>query len=241
MIMKHFDRCLIIFLKVILFSAITTTAYSLTNKDLIPIISQHDDLPAQTDYSAGGNYDLQPFEDLDTKLMGYKNKAGKVVIKPKFARALTFSKLGIADVFIEPNKWYKIDVKGKILYQSYFFDNGPDYYVAGLMRVVEKGKIGFANREGKIVIPAAFEFATSFSYSLPITIVCKGCQEKLPLTAQGGCHHSEMVGGKWGMINSKGEIIVPIEFDSFGIFEDDNETVYFLKDNYVFRVYLKKK
>ena len=43
------------------------------------------------------------------------------------------------------------------------------------------------------------------------------------------------------MINSKGEIIVPIEFDSFGIFEDDNETVYFLKDNYVFRIYLKKK
>jgi hypothetical protein len=236
--MNCFLRCLIIFLKIILLSAITTIAYGLTDKDLIPIIRQYDE-PCRTDYSSEGNYDLQPFEDLHTKLMGYKNKAGEVVIKPKFDRALTFSKLGIADVFIRPDKWYKIDLKGKILYQSYFFDNGPDYYVSELMRIIEKGKIGFANREGKIIIPPVFEFATPFGYSTPIAMVCKGCQEKLPPKKQAGCCHAEIVGGKWGMINSTGEIIVPIKFDSFGIFEDGS--VYFSKEDYVFRIYLKKK
>lgn len=236
--MKRFDRCLIIFLKVVLLSLITTIAYGLTDKDLIPIIRQYDE-PCKTDYSAEGNYDLHPFEDPDTKLMGYRNKAGKLVIKPKFNKALTFSKLGIADVFIRPDKWYKIDLKGKILYQSYFFDNGPDYYVSELMRVIENGKMGFANREGKIVIPPAFEYATPFAYSTPIAMVCKGCQEELPSKDQGGCRHADMVGGKWGMINSTGEIIVPIEFDSFSTFEDGS--VYFSKGDYVFRIYLKKK
>ena len=41
------------------------------------------------------------------------------------------------------------------------------------------------------------------------------------------------------MINKKGEVVVPIVFDSYTNFED--HTVIFLKNDYAFPVYLKKK
>jgi WG containing repeat len=215
--------------------AVAEIAYGLTHQDLIPIIRKHD--LEERDYLNGETQNLQPFEDPKNKLMGYKNKHGEVVINPQFDRALTFNKFGIADVFLKPDKWYKIDTKGKKLYQSYFFDNGPDYYVSGLMRFIENGKIGFADRHGKIVIPASFDFATPFSYSAPITMVCNGCQKKC--SSKNLCNHAEMIGGKWGMIDSKGEVIVPIAFDAYAVFADG--TINFLKKDYVFRTYLKKQ
>lgn len=45
----------------------------------------------------------------------------------------------------------------------YAYDNGPDYLSEGLMRVQDsRGRIGFADARGRVVIPPQFAFAFPF-------------------------------------------------------------------------------
>lgn len=198
---------------------------------------------AETDYSLPtDNRELEIFEDPHTKLMGYKNKKGSIAINAQFTKAFPFSKFGVADVLTRSQEWYKIDTSGHILYKSYFFDNASDYYCSNLTRFVDKGKIGFADRSGKITIPASFDFAMPFSFSEPITVVCSGCHEEVCKTdnPQHCFVPGEMVGGKWGAIDINGNVVVPLEFDRHD-FSDDNkngETLTFFKDELSYKVYL---
>lgn len=183
--------------------------------------------------------DLTLFEAPQTKLIGYKNKKGKIVIEPQFEQAHPFTKTGIAAVYKGGKDWYTIDKSGQILFKNYFFDNGPDYYVSGLTRFVDKGKIGFADKNGKIVIPATFDFALAFSFSEPITIVSQGCrEEECHSSSPNNCHNREMVGGKWGAIDKQGKIVIPIEYDKY---EPQEDTISLIKDKKVYKLYLCPK
>ena len=42
------------------------------------------------------------------------------------------------------------------------FDNGPDYLEDGLFRIIQNGKIGYADKNGVIVIEPKFECADQF-------------------------------------------------------------------------------
>lgn len=184
--------------------------------------------------------DLKPFANA-AGLMGYKNNEDQIVIAPQFAMAWPFSIYGIANVLKEGRKeWYVIDRMGRVLFQSYFFDNGPDYYVAGLTRFVEDNKIGFANKQGEKVIPANFDFAYPFDFSEQITFVCNGGQEKVVKSSDGELLYTEIIGGKWGAINRKGDIIVPLEFDEFKTDSNDNFVI-FIKDNKPYKLYHNKR
>ena len=55
-----------------------------------------------------------------------------------------------------------IDKNENVLYKVFRFDNGPDYIKEGLFRVIRNGKIGFANKDGVIVIPCQFDCAFFF-------------------------------------------------------------------------------
>jgi hypothetical protein len=166
-----------------------------------------------TDYAdTPSNTALVPFEDPHTNLMGYKDQNGKIIINAQFVKALPFSTHGVADVYKGGHDWYKINSTGQILFKSYFFDNGPDYYAHDLVRFVDNNKIGFANMEGKIVIPANFDFAMHFSFSSPITLVCQGCKYN---------ENNEITGGKWGIIDNHGNIIVPLEYERYDYSENN--------------------
>ena len=183
---------------------------------------------------------LEPFEDSQTKLMGYKDKAGKVVIKAQFKMAHPFNKFGIADVWMGSNDWRKINTEGQILVRSYFFDNGPDYFCSGLARFTEKGKIGFIDQSGKTIIPAQFDWARPFSCTEPITVVCIGChEEQCGSGVAAGCCHSEMKGGSWGAIDKQGMVIVPLEFDAFTV--EEKGIITFKKGKQAYELYASKK
>jgi hypothetical protein len=152
---------------------------------------------------------LVPILDPTTNLYGYQTPAGQTIITPQFSRAFKFSKYGIADVYMEASReWLKIDKSGKSIVISYFFDNGPDYYVNGLSRFVKNNQIGFINRQGHPVIPATYDWAGIFTYNYPITVVAKGCQ-KVKLDP-----YDEMRGGKWGAIDNHGKVIIPLVYDA---------------------------
>ncbi|QSE96913.1 WG repeat-containing protein [Fulvivirga lutea] len=59
-----------------------------------------------------------------------------------------------------------IDRYGSILFDVFLFDNGPDYYSEGLVRVERNGLVGYANEKGEIVIPCKYEYASSFQNGL---------------------------------------------------------------------------
>ena len=84
------------------------------------------------------------------------------------------------------------------------FDNGPDYFEEGLARTQQNGKIGFFNKKLSILIKPQYDFA--FPFNKGVSIVCNGCIKKK--TGE----HTEIVGGEWGAINKRGEIIHPIIF-----------------------------
>ncbi|MDH6254324.1 hypothetical protein M2347_004051 [Chryseobacterium sp. H1D6B] len=105
----------------------------------------------------------------------------------------------------EKNAWgYVYDRKGNFLYRPFFYDNGADYFSEGVRRFVKNGKVGFADRNGKVVIESNHDFVTPFNYGY--ASYCDGCDwEKT------SDEHKAIVGGTWGVMNFKGEDAVPVK------------------------------
>ncbi len=184
------------------------------------------------------DYKIRSFKDPKTNLIGFKDQNGKVLIPPQYSASYEFNKYGIADVLLSRGlaDWYKINKSGKLLVKSYFFDNGPDYYVTGLSRYEKDGKVGFVNFKGDIIIPAQFDWASTFSYSIPISLVCIGCAPEHVNASHVGCCHPEIKGGKWGIIDIKGNILVPLDFSGFTI---ENNILLMVKGAEKYQVYNK--
>lgn len=149
-------------------------------------------------------------------LVGVKNQKGEIVIPAQFK---IYSDLKDGEVVEgetilfdgnktggnqEKNAWgYVYDRKGNFLYQPFMYDNGPDYFVEGLRRFVKNGKIGFADRNGKVIIEPKHDFVDYFNYGY--ASFCDGCDwEKTD------DEHKSIVGGKWGIMNARGETVPPL-------------------------------
>jgi len=141
-----------------------------------------------------------PFESPDGR-WGYRDGRGRIVIAPRYRVAQPFSR-GLAAVFDEPGGWAYIDRKGAVVVRPVPFDNGPDYFREGLVRIVREGKYGFADRRGRVAIPPRFDFAEPFAGGR--ARVCVGCR------AVSMGEHRAMEGGKWGVIDRTGRLIGPL-------------------------------
>jgi hypothetical protein len=120
---------------------------------------------------------------------------------------------GGVDFVRESDKWHCIDKKSRHLATVLTFDNGPDYASEGLIRYEDANKIGFVDEACKIRIVAKWDFA--FPFSSGRAVVCEGCQN------QSDGEHSLRVGGKWGAIDRKGAVVVPLAYDSATALEND--------------------
>ncbi|WP_163323059.1 WG repeat-containing protein [Draconibacterium mangrovi] len=104
-----------------------------------------------------------------------------------------------------------INRKEEKLFNVYIFDNGPDYIVDGTFRIIEQNKMGFADTLGNIIIPTIYDFTYPFEKGLALVNI-GGHSESIdpsdPL-----CEYHTWAGGKWGIINKKGDIIKDIEYD----------------------------
>ncbi|WP_163339335.1 WG repeat-containing protein [Desulfopila sp. IMCC35008] len=92
--------------------------------------------------------------------------------------------------------------KQRVLVETLSSDNGPDEFVEGLARVKNHGKYGFVNTTLDVVIMPKYDFAYPFENGH--SIVCNGCEEK----PDG--EHRILSGGRWGLINREGEVIIPM-------------------------------
>ncbi len=129
---------------------------------------------------------------------GYINKQGEVVIPLKYL-STRFFREGMAAVELEYDKWAYIDTKGneKIHFN---YCGGYDRVYAnirpfseGLVAIYdEDNKVGFRNKEGELVIPHKYCYASDFSEGL--SSVRKSRHGRFE-----------------GYINTNGELVIPME------------------------------
>lgn len=128
----------------------------------------------------------------------FVNRKGQTVL-PVAGYEATFTDTlkTFAIVIDSTSRMVGIDRGGRLLFEVYRFDNGPDYVEEGLFRVVRSGKIGFANTYGEIVIPCQFECAYPFEGGR--AKVAKSC------TAVQEGEHSRWESDSWYYIDRSGK------------------------------------
>lgn len=148
-------------------------------------------------------------------LFGYVNNSGRDVIKCEYSHAYTDTIKNLGFVFnAKKKKIVCFDNQGKELFDVFSVDNGPDDISDGLFRIISKAKVGFANANGEIVISPQYFAVSSFKNGIA-KITYKGKIQK-----EG--EYTRIIKGKWGLINTKGEIIIPCCYDEIVFCEDDS-------------------
>jgi len=139
-------------------------------------------------------------------LIGVKDQNGAVIIPakrtlfPSNYKGLT--KKEIKDTLLLFWFWDKgpmaYDRKGNFLFVPYIFDAGIDYFQEGFMRFTENNKIGIANKNGKKIISAKYDFISSVNFG--IITYCNGCYWDRKKDDE----HPPLVGGTWGYLDENG-------------------------------------
>ena len=99
--------------------------------------------------------DTQPWILFETESgeFGYMNLQGDTVIAAgKYVMCFTDTIKTFGIVTDKELGIIGINQAGEILFNVFNYDNGPDYISEGLFRIVEDGKIGYANQTGNIMI-----------------------------------------------------------------------------------------
>ncbi|WP_055444358.1 WG repeat-containing protein [Lacinutrix himadriensis] len=90
---------------------------------------------------------------------GYINRQGEWAIPPKFKKAKYFDS-GIA-VVLDGRKWIYINKKGEQILNNVDTDHMFDFS-EGFAQIKKRGKIGFINTTGKVIVEPKFEVADDF-------------------------------------------------------------------------------
>ena len=134
---------------------------------------------------------------------GYKNSKEEIIIpKGKYSYCFTdtFKNFAfVSDDKLTNSKVVAIDRNENILFDVYMFDNGPDELADGLFRIIRNGKIGYADKNGIIVIEPKFECADKFENGkASVALECKLVKDKYD------SEHSRMESDSWFYIDRKG-------------------------------------
>ncbi|SFI22301.1 WG repeat-containing protein [Halpernia frigidisoli] len=155
------------------------------------------------------------FQRENDSMISYKDEKNNYIIKPfislGYLDSIMPKKKEIFDDFfyIHPKgkSNYAVDRKGNFLFYPFYFDNSPDYINENYLRIKdEKGKVGFANKEGKIMIKPKYDFAEPFR--MGFSSYCNGCYFDRKKDEE----HPPLSGGKWGFIDKLGNEISPSNF-----------------------------
>ncbi len=111
--------------------------------------------------SAQSNHRFKPLYDADSSSCGYKNKKGEIIAKPIYSACFDYVFKKIV-VVAEGSDLKCIDYQGNYLYDVFNYDNGPDYFSDGLIRFVQNGLLGYADKNGKVVIGPKYACAWPF-------------------------------------------------------------------------------
>jgi hypothetical protein len=117
---------------------------------------------------------LEPalIQTMNGEVVGYKNPAGQVIIKPRFEEGNAFLN-GYATVRIG-NRWGMIDSTGREIVPLKYRE--LDYFAEGLAGASLDGKkFGYINTAGAVVIPFTFDGVSSFSEGRATAVLNSKC------------------------------------------------------------------
>jgi hypothetical protein len=134
-----------------------------------------------------------------------RTAGGSLRIGRRHLRALDYGSDGLAAVFVEKAGWAWVRRDGASI-EVPAFDNGPDAFSEGLVRVRHGGRIGFADRSFRTVVAPRYDFAWPFEKGR--ALVCVGCAP--PAAGSGKEEPVSVTGGSWGYIDRSGREVVPL-------------------------------
>ncbi len=131
----------------------------------------------------------------DIFLYGYLNKEGKEIIPPKYENASDFQN-GKAVVKIKDGEYAQIDGNGDILkkYKYDFVGNAGDGLL--VFQEKERGKYGYIDENGEIVISPTYTSAEPFNQERAVVNIGEDYKDK------------------YGLIDKKGNFIIKPEYNS---------------------------
>lgn len=97
---------------------------------------------------------------------------GSYLVNAQTLRQLDFDRSGLAKIFIRQKGYAYVRRNGRALLVP-TFDNAPDAFKNGLTRIRIGEKLGYANRQLKVIIPAIYDGAYPFASGR--ARVCIGC------------------------------------------------------------------
>jgi len=143
--------------------------------------------------------ELSPFPDC-----ACVHADGRLVIDAFHLENMALNRDGLGTIYVTGSGVAYATRGGKTAW-AHPFDNGADDFVEGLARTVRDSKIGFMNKNLDVVIEPTWDFA--FPFERGLEVVCEGCKI-VPVCKD--CDHSEVVDGKWGYIDSRGAVVIPV-------------------------------
>ncbi len=96
-------------------------------------------------------------------------------------------------------KWVITDSKKTTLYDVFIYDNGPDYPADGLIRIVENGKIGYADAKTYAIIITP-QYDCAFPFENGKAKVSNNCK-----TIKDG-EHNVWESDSWQYVDKKGKM-----------------------------------
>lgn len=93
----------------------------------------------------------------------YVNQNGDTIVpNDKYVFFYTDTIFHVGFVVNQKSQLIGINTKGEELFEVFVYDNGPDYPSEGLFRILENGKIGYANENGNVIIKPQYSCAFPF-------------------------------------------------------------------------------
>lgn len=150
-------------------------------------------------------------------LVGLKDASGKVVLSPRFRYLSGFLPGGVAGGVEAPKDRAVFVTKTGAITEAVLYDNGPDYFVSGVARIIKNKKVGFIDDRGRVVIEPRWDFADAMCGDrVP---VCNGCKRGR------GDEHDTYKGGKWGYVDRSGREVIALEWSFVERFEGETAIV----------------
>jgi hypothetical protein len=149
----------------------------------------------------------------------YVDANGKMMIdcnKYLLCFSETFDNYAI--VLNQDKEMIAINKEEEVLYQVFVYDNGPDYPSDGYFRIIQDGKIGYADAQtGEIKIKPQYAAAKPFENQYaPVCPNCELVKEE---------DHSFWGNGKWGLIDKTGTLVVEPQYDDIVEISNNGEAV----------------
>jgi hypothetical protein len=126
-------------------------------------------------------------------------RGGGLAVRQEVLAALPFVN-GVAALYARGRGWMYADRTGRVVVDNVAaYDNGPESFHDGLVRVERGHKCGFSDKTGATVVPVIYDGCRNFEKGAArVCSKCRlACDDK-------DCEHRSLKGGEWLCVDKSG-------------------------------------